>query len=224
MGIILTAAGLVLFAHFIKRAGVTEIAEGIRRLGSGFILILLISGSRHVVRSLAWMLCLEPPHRLRFMDALRARLMGDAIGDVLPLGSFLVAEPAKPALIRDQLPLVEGYSSLLIENIFYSLSVVTFVSAGVLALLMSFCLTKGLRLASVMTVGGVAVVMAISVLLVRRQVRPFSTAAAFLNRRGLLNGSVRAARLKIACMVFINATDHAFCQSSCWKVAFIWLG
>ena len=185
VGIILTAAGLALFAYFVKRAGVTEIAEGIRRLGSGFLLILLISGSRHVVRSLAWMLCLEPPHRLRFVDALRARLMGDAIGNLLPLGSFLVAEPAKPALIRDQLPLIEGYSSLLIENIFYSLSVVTFVSAGMLALLMSFSLTKGLRLASVMTISVIAIVIAISVVLVRRQVRLFSTAAAFLNRRGL---------------------------------------
>ena len=98
-----------------------------------------------MVRSLAWMLCLERPHRLRFADALRARLMGDALGNVLPLGSFVVAEPAKPALIRDRLPLIEGFSSLLIENVFYSLSVVTFVSAGMLALLLSFSLTKGLR-------------------------------------------------------------------------------
>jgi hypothetical protein len=185
VGIILAAAGLALFAYFVQRVGVTEVAEGIRRLGSGFLLILLISGSRHVVRSLAWMLCLEPPHRLRFVDALRARLMGDAIGNLLPLGSFLVAEPAKPALIRDQLPLIEGYSSLLIENIFYSLSVVTFVSAGMLALLMSFSLTKGLRLASVMTISVIAIVIAISVVLVRRPVKFISTAAAFLNRRGL---------------------------------------
>src|SRR5215471_21456442 len=97
VGIILTASALVLFAYFVKRAGVREIAEGIRRLGSGFLLILLISGSRHVVRSLAWMLCLEPPHRLRFVDALRARLMGDAIGNIVPFVSFAISEPAKPA-------------------------------------------------------------------------------------------------------------------------------
>jgi hypothetical protein len=184
LGIVLTASGVVLFAYFVKRAGVTEIAEGIKRLGSGFLLILLISGSRHVVRSLAWMLCLEPPHRLRFRDALRARLMGDAIGNILPLGSLVVAEPAKPALIRDRLPLIEGFSSLLIENVFYSLSVVTFVSAGMLALLLSFSLTKGLRLASVITVAVVAAVIATGILLIRRQVRFISGAATFLHRRG----------------------------------------
>jgi hypothetical protein len=176
---------VVLFAYFVKRAGITEIAEGIRRLGSGFLLILLISGSRHVVRSLAWMLCLEPPHRLRFRDALRARLMGDAIGNILPLGSLFVAEPAKPALIRDRVPLMEGFSSLLIENVFYSLSVVTFVSAGMLALLLSFSLTKGLRLASVTTVVIIATVIVMGVLLVRRQARFISGAATLLHRRGL---------------------------------------
>jgi hypothetical protein len=176
---------VLLFVYFVKRAGITEIAAGIRRLGSGFLLILLISGSRHVVRSLAWMLCLEPPHRLRFRDALRARLMGDAIGNILPLGSLFVAEPAKPALIRDRVPLIEGFSSLLIENVFYSLSVVIFVSAGMLALLLSFSLTKGLRLASLMTVAIIAVVIAMGVLLVRRQVRFISGAATLLHRRGL---------------------------------------
>jgi len=185
LGIVLTVSGLALFAYFVKRAGVTEIVEGIKRVGSAFLLILLISGFRHVVRSLAWALCLEPPHRLRFADALRARLMGDAIGNVLPLGSFVVAEPAKPALIRDRLPLIEGFSSLLIENVFYSLSVVTFVSAGMLALLFSFSLTKGLRLASTLSVALIALVIAVGLLLVRRQVRFISSAAAFFHRRGL---------------------------------------
>jgi hypothetical protein len=185
VGIILTFLGLLLFAYLVKRAGVTEISAGIKRLGSGFLLILLISGSRHVVRSLAWMLCLEPPNRLSFADALRARLMGDAIGNILPLGSFVVAEPAKPALIRDRVPLIEGFSSLLIENVFYSLSVVTFVSAGMLALLLSFSLTKGLRLASVITVAVIATVIVIGIVLVRRQVRFISSAATFLHRHGL---------------------------------------
>jgi hypothetical protein len=111
--------------------------------------------------------------------------MGDAIGNILPLGSLFVAEPAKPALIRDRVPLIEGFSSLLIENVFYSLSVVIFVSAGMLALLLSFSLTKGLRLASLMTVAIIAVVIAMGVLLVRRQVRFISGAATLLHRRGL---------------------------------------
>src|SRR5437016_8122307 len=184
-GIIFTLGGVVLFAYFVKQAGVSQIVDGIRRLGAGFVLILMISGVRHIVRSVAWMLTVEAPHRLRFRDALRARLMGDAIGNILPFASFVVSEPAKPALIRDRLPLMAGFSAMVIENIFYSLSVVVFVLSGMLALLLSFTLPKGLRLASLITVAVIAIIVALGVLLVRKQARFISGATAFFNRRGL---------------------------------------
>ena len=175
----------MLFAYFVKQAGVSQIFDGIKRLGAGFVLILLISAVRHIVRSVAWMLTVEAPHRLRFRDALRARLMGDAIGNILPFASFVVSEPAKPALIRDRLPLMAGFSAMVIENIFYSLSVVVFVLSGMLALLLSFTLPKGLRLASLITIAIIAIMVALGVALVRKQVRFISGATTFLNRRGL---------------------------------------
>ncbi len=184
IGIILTAAGLVLFIYFVNRAGLGQIYDGIRRLGAGFILIIAIAGLRHVVRSAAWCLCMEAPYRLKFTDALRARLMGDAIGNILPIGSFALAEPSKPILIRDRVPLMAGFSSFVIENIFYGLSVVVFVLAGMMALLMSFHLPKGLRIASIVTVVVVLALIAISLVFVRRQVRFVSRVSAFAHRRG----------------------------------------
>jgi len=185
MGIFFAVGGVVLFVYFVKKAGVDQIADGITRLGAGFILIIAISAVRHIVRSIAWMLCVEPPHRLRFWDALRARLMGDAIGNILPFASFVISEPAKPALIRDRIPLMAGFSAIVIENIFYSLSVVVFVFSGMLALLMNFSLPKGLRLASLITLTVIAIVIGLGVLLIRRQMRFISGATAFLHRRGL---------------------------------------
>src|SRR5437868_7214484 len=159
LGILFALAGLALFGYLVRKAGVAQIAEGIRRLGAGFVLVIAISAIRHIVRSCAWMLCMEPPYRLRFWDALRARLMGDAIGNILPFASFVVSEPAKPALIRDRVPLMAGFSAIVIENLFYSLSVVVFVLSGMLALLMNFSLRKGLRLASVITVSAIVFVV-----------------------------------------------------------------
>src|SRR5436305_10449156 len=100
LGILFALAGLTLFAYFVKKAGVAQIADGIRRLGAGFVLIIAISAIRHIVRSFAWMLCMEPPYCLRFWDALRARLMGDAIGHISPYVSFGILEPANPSLLR----------------------------------------------------------------------------------------------------------------------------
>jgi hypothetical protein len=185
LGILFAIAGVALFVYFVKKAGVEQILEGVSRLGAGFMLVIAISAVRHIVRSAAWMLCVEQPYRLRFWDALRARLMGDAIGNILPFASFVISEPAKPALIRDRIPLMAGFSAIVIENIFYSLSVVVFVFSGMLALLLSFSLTKGLRLASLITLAVIAIVIALGGFMIRKQARFISGAAGFLHRRGL---------------------------------------
>lgn len=185
LGIVFALAGVALFVYFVKKAGVSQIADGISRLGFGFLLILAISAVRHIVRSIAWTLCMEAPHQLRFLDALRARLMGDAIGNILPFASFVVSEPAKPALIRDRVPLMAGFSAIVVENIFYSLSVVVFVFSGMLALLLSFSLPKGLRLASIITLAVIAIVVVLAALMIRKQLRFISGSAGFLHRRGL---------------------------------------
>ena len=194
LGIVFALAGVVLFVYFVRKAGVAQIVDGIRRLGAGFILIIAISAVRHVVRAIAWSLCVEAPYRLRFVDALRARLMGDAIGNILPFASFVVSEPAKPALIRDKVPLMAGFSAIVIENIFYSLSVVVFVFSGMLALLLNFSLPKGLRLAGLITMAVITVVIVLGVLLIRKQLRFVSGATGLLHRRGLNEKWVGKAR------------------------------
>jgi hypothetical protein len=185
LGIVFVVLGLALFAYFVKKAGVGQIADGIRRLGAGFLLIIAISSVRQIARSIAWTLCVEAPYRLRFRDAFRARVMGDAIGNILPFAGFVVSEPAKPALIRDRVPLVAGFSALAIENIFYGLSVAVFISSGMVALLLSFSLPKGLRLASLITLLVILIVIASGTLLIRKQLRFISGGAGFLHRRGL---------------------------------------
>jgi len=185
LGVIGFIVGLALFAYFVRKAGVGQILEGIRRLGAGFVLVIAVSAMRQIARSIAWTLCMEPPYRLRFRDAFRARVMGDAIGNILPFAGFLVSEPAKPALIRDRVPLIAGFSALAIENIFYALSVALFVFSGMVALLLSFTLPKGLRLVSIITLAVIAVVIASGAVLIAKRLRFISGSAKFLHRRGL---------------------------------------
>lgn len=185
LGIISAVVGLALFTYFVKKAGIGQIADGIKRLGAGFLIVIAISAVRQIVRSFAWMLCVDEPYRLRFWDAFRARVMGDAIGNVLPFASFVISEPAKPALIRDRLPLMAGLSAIAIENIFYSLSVAVFISAGMIALLLSFSLPQGIRLGSFIVLGVILIVIALGTFLIRKQARFISGTAGFLHRRGL---------------------------------------
>ncbi|HKP38228.1 MAG TPA: lysylphosphatidylglycerol synthase domain-containing protein [Pyrinomonadaceae bacterium] len=184
-GVISLLLGLALFGYFVRKAGVGQILEGISRLGAGFVLVIAISSIRQIARSYAWTLCMEAPYRLRFRDAFRARVMGDAIGNILPFAGFLVSEPAKPALIRDRVPLMAGFSALAIENIFYALSVSLFICSGMVALLLSFPLPKGLRLISIITLVVIAVVVSVGALLIAKRLKFISGTAGFLNRRGL---------------------------------------
>src|SRR6476619_3751770 len=95
LGVVFGLLGVLLFAYFVSKAGVGEIVSGIQRLGAGFLLILAVSSVRNIVRALAWTRCIEPPYELRFRDAFAARLMGDALGNIVPFLSVAVSEPSK---------------------------------------------------------------------------------------------------------------------------------
>lgn len=183
LGIIFAILGLLLFAYSVRVAGVAEIISGMRRLGAGFVLILGLSAIRQTVRSLAWMGCFELPYRLRFSDAFLARVMGDALGNIIPLGALAVSEPAKVGFVRDRVPLLAGASALAIENIFYGLSVVLFVSSGAVVLLLSFPLPRALRYVSIGALVTTFVIAALGYLIIRKQWKFISGALAFLTQR-----------------------------------------
>jgi hypothetical protein len=184
LGLLFAVLGLLLFLYFVRSAGLKDILEGIQRLGAGFLLLLLVSAVRPVVRSLAWMRCFEGPYRLGFGDALRAYLIGDAVGTLVPLG-IIVSEPAKAALVRKRVPLMASLPALAVENLFYSLSVALFIFSGMAALLLSFELSKPLRMVSTGALCGVLLVIAAAFLVIRRQWKFLSGATDFLYRRGV---------------------------------------
>jgi hypothetical protein len=190
-GIIFAAGGLLLFAYYVWKAGPQSIWQNITQLGAGFVVVLLISAVRPLVRAAAWTRCFEGGVRLRVRDAIKAYLAGDALGSLTPLG-MVVSEPAKAAFVRDRVPVVASISALAVENLFYMLSVALFIFAGTVALLLSFPLNSKLRLASYATLVVVAVVVTSGYMVVRRQWRFLSGALAALERRGLARGFVAA--------------------------------
>jgi hypothetical protein len=186
LGIIFGLLGLLLFGYFVSRAGVGEIVSNIQRLGAGFLLILAVSSTRYILRALAWMRCVEPPHRLPFRDAFAARLMGDALGNIIPFVSVAVSEPSKAVFVKDRVPLLVGLSALAIENIFYALTVAIFIFAGTATLLLTFSLPKGLRYASIAALITTLVIIPLIYLLIRWQMRFLSGALGFLSKRGIV--------------------------------------
>jgi hypothetical protein len=184
-GILFAFLGLLLFGYFVRKAGIPQIMDGIRRLGFGFLLVLAISAIRQVARSLAWTRCFEAPYRLRFRDAFAARIMGDALGNIIPLASVAVSEPSKAAFVTHRVPLLASLAALALENIFYSLSVVLLIFSGTAALLLSFSLPKPLRYASIGALVVTFVIAPLGYFIVRRRSKFLSGPMSFVAGRGI---------------------------------------
>ena len=183
-GVIFAALGLLLFSYFVWKAGPAKIWAQMLALGAGFLVVLAISSVRPLVRAAAWTRCFEAPHSLRLRDALRAYLVGDALGNLMPLG-IVVSEPAKAAFARERVPFVAALAALAVENLFYMLSVALFIFAGTGVMLLTFPLRPELRIVAVATMCVVAVVIALGFFVVRRQWKFLSGALRFLARLGV---------------------------------------
>ena len=207
LGVVFGLLGILLFAYFVSKAGVGDIAARIQRLGAGFILILAVSSIRYIVRALAWTRCIEPPYELRFRDAFAARLMGDALGNIVPFLSVAVSEPSKAVFVKDRVPLMVGLSGLAIENIFYALSVALFIFAGTATLLLTFTLPKGLRYASIAALVVTLLIIPLVYLIVTRQTRFLSRLVGYL---GLSKLKPRAQSLEDRIYRFYSNTQRSF--------------
>lgn len=168
LALISAAIGLALFVYVIRQTGFDEIGDRLRQLGVGFLLIVLISASRYLTRSLSWLRCMTPDERkIGFWTLWRARLAGESIGD-LTLGP-VVAEPLRLAVLGDKLKLTSGVSSLAVENICYTVSSCVMVMAGAIALLASFGLKGSLRTAMLASLVVVVLVIISSVIVIGRR-------------------------------------------------------
>jgi hypothetical protein len=125
--------GTALFAYAIKALGLADIQEAFVRMRWGFAAILLLSGAREVVRTLAWTHTIEGPVRLSFRDAFRARLAGEAFNALLPMG-MLVGEPMKAEHVGHRVPFATAFGALVVEFAFYGISLLLLFSAGVVTL------------------------------------------------------------------------------------------
>ena len=147
IAIALVAAGL--FAESLHILGVEQIVDGLARMGWGFAAILAIAGARDVVRAIAWTLTIERPARLGFLPAFRARLAGEALNTLLPMG-MVVGEPAKASHVGNRVAFGAAFRALAVEFAFYSVSLVPLFAALVMAIgfltaiVMTFGLLAGL--------------------------------------------------------------------------------
>lgn len=155
--VVFFAAGAALLAWQIRSAHLDTIAAQLRAVGAGFLVILTISLARFFLRSIAWTTLIDQP--VSVTRALTATIAGDALGNLTPL-SLIVSEPAKAVYLSSSVPVSRSLAALTAENFFYSVSVAIYIVLGTAAFLWRFNLDPTLRWAALISLVGMAVVLA----------------------------------------------------------------
>ncbi|HUF02644.1 MAG TPA: lysylphosphatidylglycerol synthase domain-containing protein [Aridibacter sp.] len=196
-GIVFTFLGLGLFVYFIYATGLSEIGEGISRVGlSGFALILFIYLLRVSVRATAWGLSVYGPYELKFRDTFPAVIIGEALSSLIPLG-ILISGTAKAVAVRRKVPLVVGLSSVATENIFYSFITALFISFGSILFLRSFDLEPEYVWLIDIVLIFIVLIFAFVTLMIVRQWHWASGICERLYERGILTGVLNSGRLQV---------------------------
>lgn len=137
-------ASIALFVYLLQRTGPVAVLESIRVLGWGVVVLILLSGARHVLRALAWSYCVQTNgRRPAVLELLGPRLIGEALNDLTPAGPLL-GEPAKVVAVSRIIPVQAGASSVVIENLIYALSAVSFMLSGLVLALVALAALRGL--------------------------------------------------------------------------------
>jgi len=155
------------------------VAEGVRRIGPGFLVVFVLGGVRGLARAAAWRLCVLAEHRPGLAAMFAAYTAGDAIGNVTPFG-FLISEPAKIVLLRKRIDTPASVAALTVENLFYGAAVVVVLVVGAVALT-AFAVPLRIRVASAAIVAAtIAAAIAAGMAATRRQMigRAFESIAA----------------------------------------------
>jgi hypothetical protein len=197
IAIVLTLAGLGLFAYFVYAVGFYEIYEGVTRFGiAGFAVIVALYFLRICVRAYAWKLSVFEPYHLRFRDTVPAVMIGEALSSTIPLG-ILVSGTSKAIAVRKRIPLVAGLSSVATENLFYSLITGMLLVAGAVSLLRSFAVDESVALTINILIGTLIVLLVLGIVMVLRQWHFASETMEWLYKRGILKRLLENGRLDV---------------------------
>ena len=169
---------LGLFAFFLTRVHLSEIAASIRSASPGWIVAsVLISLSTFAFRALRWVWILEPVGRVPWWPSYRATSIGFAANTVLPARAGEVLRPAILARERS-LPFAALLASIVFERILDALSQLTYlgIALGTGAAAGSVVSSGRLRLA-VAVLAGIAIAVALFAVLWRDATERFFDAA-----------------------------------------------
>ncbi len=168
LGILFTILGLSLFIGLLARVGINTLADKIRLMGFGFLALLLFSGTRYVLRTISWRLCIEADRRPGLFHLLRIMLVGEAFNDMSPAGPML-GDPVRVFGAKAHMSGQDSATSVAAERFIYSVSVVLFLLVGAVLVSLGIAVSGVTRRVIVGLILGSLVSLLLPLLLISRR-------------------------------------------------------
>lgn len=232
----LSVVGVALLIWQVQDAGgFAAVRRGLASVGLGFVVVLILSFLRFLMRAVAWRALLGGPAPLS--AALAATISGDALGNITPFG-LAASEPAKAFYLGRHLEPQRAFAALAAENFFYSVSVAVYVIGGVVAMLLTFAeLPAELRQGGIAALVLMAAVLAVSAWIawgrpamasgVLRRL-PFKQAGALADRmrdlETLTYGSASHESARLGQMALAEIAFHVLSLAESWFVLYLITG
>jgi hypothetical protein len=177
-------ASIALFIYLVQRTGPGAVLGSVRLAGWGVVVLILLSGVRHVLRAMAWSYCIQTDGRgPSALELLGPRLMGEALTDLTPVGPLL-GEPGKVLAVSRLIPAQAGASSVVIENLLYALAALIFMLSGLVLAFVKLAALRGAWWIGGGTVFCLAAPIAVVYWTITRRISPVGRSLDFLNRWG----------------------------------------
>lgn len=176
--------GLSLLIFVIYRIGYQSLVDSLSSVGWGFLLILALNLSRHLLRAASMYRAVAPDHRtFKYRSAVAARFGGEAVNFFSFAGPFL-GDATRAVLLKRNVPLAQGASAVIIDNILYYVTVILIVLGGVAVLITNYGSSGSAMSRVLFAIVVVALVLfaALMVAIVTR-VKPISRILGFMEKR-----------------------------------------
>ncbi len=175
--------GVALLVYLIKNVGFGEILRSVRMVGFGYLVLLGLSFFRQTLRSIAWRHCIEEDHRnISIFKLFNIRMAGDAVKLLSFTGPFL-GETSKAMLIRRELPMVHGMSSLINENLSFMLAGNFVIVSGLFLFIANFTMGASVKLMGIVIAAGMIASILIVKYAISRRVNVITAAFSAFARR-----------------------------------------
>ena len=163
------------------------IAESLTDVGWGFLAIVACNILRHFLRSASMYRAVAPELRtFKYRRVVAARFGGEAVTLLSAFTGPYLGDATKVMLLKQDLPVTQGASAVIIDNILYYTSVILLVLSGVVVLLATYG-TTGSTMSKILLIIVIAMVVAFSVFAgaILFKITPFSRVLDLLSRFNL---------------------------------------